>query len=303
MINITLLQAFLEIARSGNMTLAAQKLGITQPALSNRIKLLEAEIGKSLFFRKKSGMEMNDFGKNFFSICRKLNQEVECVDNWIKDQNGQVAGILRLSVVSGAMNYIIPGFLEEFSQRYPETKFIIEENVSAVSEELVLNGSHDLGIITGKCKKGSLKTKLLFEHNDVLMVCSHNFERKSGRKITAGNIKPDEILWYVNPRSRATKKVAQSLGIVYLDSIGKYRLPDMETCKKYALKGLGVAVVAKMFVHDELKNKELLVVPGFKIKIPIYMISRNEAYQSPLITRFKEDFYGYCLKMDSKWKP
>lgn len=297
-----MLQAFLEVAKTGNMTFAAQKLGITQPALSMRIRSLESQVGRGLFHRKKTGMELNEFGKSFFSACKKLNREVEHIDGWINEQRGSTGGTMRITCVSGVMNCVIPGFLGQFKQIYPETKFVIEQNISVVSEELVLGGSYDIGIITGRCQKKSLKAKLLFKSNDLIMVCTPEYAKRREGELAAANLSPEEILWFVNPRSRGTRYVAKHLGIVHLENIGGIRLPDMETCKIYAMSSLGVAVLARMFVYDELKGGRLIEIPGFNMLVPIYMISRNDAYQPPLISKFKEKFIDYCEGMDIKLK-
>lgn len=302
MIDIMVLQAFLEVAKTGNMTFAAQKLGITQPALSMRMRSLESQVGQGLFHRKKTGMELNEFGKSFFSACKKLNREVEHIDSWIKEQRGSIGGTMRITCVSGVMNCVIPGFLGPFKQIYPETRFVIDENISVVSEELVLGGSYDIGIITGKCQKKSLKAKLLFRSNDLIMVCTPEYAKMRGGKLAAENLRPEEIIWFVNPRSRGTRHVAKHLGIAHLENIGGIRLPDMETCKIYAMSSLGVAVLARMFVYDELKGGRLIEIPDFSMMVQVHMISRNDAYQPPLISRFKEKFIDYCAEMDSKFK-
>ena len=302
MINIMLLQAFLSVAEFQNLTIASANLGISQPALSYRIRLLEEKTGQGLFIRKKTGMELTDFGTKFLSICKKLQEDVKYVDCWIKDQHPEVGGTVRITAVSGVINHILLEFFERFTQRYPETKISARENATTVSEEQILAGSFDFGIITDQSRKYSLKSILLFEHNELLLVCSPEYLKKCGHKIMAEHFEPEEILWYVDMRSRSAKKIIRFFNVTDPNLMGKIQLPDMEACKQYAMKGLGATITSKLFVWKELKGGGLVSVPGFRIKLPMHMISRGSKYQSRAALKFKEEFSDYCRDIDSRLK-
>lgn len=306
MLDVDMIRSFMAVIKAGNLTTASKMIHITQPALSRRIRLLEDMIGKSLFLRKKSGMELSADGNEFLVICKELNKSIDQVDNWIKNKKGHLGGFVRISSISGIITSILPGFLRSFTQRYTDIKFSIVENVSATIEEGVLNGAFNLGIISGRCTKQSLSIRALFLHNDLVMAAAPEFLKKFKKEVTARDIPSDDLLWYANVRSRGARNIAKKLGAAYFDSIGNIQLTDMETCKIYAFKGLGVAIVSKLMILDDVRDGLLDVIPGFSIKVPIYLISRNEKYESPLLTKIKEELFDYCHKIDSeftdKWK-
>ena len=70
MFDLNLVRLFLFLAKVKNMNLAARKLGVTPPALSHRIKALEDHVGYTLFLRKRTGMELNSKGKEFYDVCK-----------------------------------------------------------------------------------------------------------------------------------------------------------------------------------------------------------------------------------------
>jgi len=68
------------------------------------------------------------------------------------------------------------------------------------------------------------------------------------------------------------------------------------------MKGLGATITSKLFVWKELKGGGLVSVPGFRIKLPMHMISRGSKYQSRAALKFKEEFSDYCRDIDSRLK-
>ncbi|MEM7193905.1 MAG: LysR family transcriptional regulator [Pseudomonadota bacterium] len=78
--NIESLRAFLEIASSGSVLSAAERLHITQSAVSARLKQLETRVGRTLFYRKRAGMELTPAGSQF------LRHAQSCVQSWERGQ-------------------------------------------------------------------------------------------------------------------------------------------------------------------------------------------------------------------------
>ena len=101
MLELNLIHTFLEVAKHKNLNLTAQKLFLTQSALSQRIKALENQVGSSLFLRKRSGMELNQFGKEFYEVCCDLKRDVERVNNWIMGRQGYIGGEIKVVTISG----------------------------------------------------------------------------------------------------------------------------------------------------------------------------------------------------------
>lgn len=293
MLDTALLDAFLTISKTGSITAAAMQLKLTQPALSRRLKALEDMVGQGLFIRKKSGVELNAAGREFLAVCRGLDSGLKSVENWIGAKRNVVSGTIDIALISGYVHHVFPQFLAHFKKRYPDVKFRIEQSVSAVVEEKVLGGTSDIGIIANKCMKNSLKEKCLLPQNEVLLVCSPNYLRKR-KGLDRRTLKADDMIWYSESQSRGAKRFEKMIGITCLDELAEITTPDMESCKTYACAGLGVALLAKVMIVDELKKGALIPLDGFKVNIPIFMISRNEEYQSPAIVEFKRLFAEYC---------
>lgn len=112
------IEAFFEILKAGSISCAAQNLYVTQPALSRRIKVLEAELGYPLFERNrgKRNIVLTKQGEAFIAVARKWlgvwqeAQEIKRINS---------PRILNLSSVGSVSSYILPDVFEQFSQQYP----------------------------------------------------------------------------------------------------------------------------------------------------------------------------------------
>lgn len=299
-IDLSLIQTFLKVVKVGNLRLAAKNLFVTPPALSHRIKALEQQIGKSLFIRKKSGMELNADGRELYEICFNMQRDYEKLEKWASMKKGHISGELRLSVLPGISQYLLSDFICLFLKKYNQIQISIEAASSAYVEEMVISGGCDIGIIAGQCQKPSLKFQLLLKNNVILLVYSPKHPLANNNKPTRKDLEGVRFLWHGKPSERTTLDTLKALGLTKSEQVNFLRVPDMEVTKKLALKKLGVACIAKIYIREELKKGELIAFPNFKLNRHISLISRNEKYESPGVRVFKEEFVKYCRKFDKK---
>ncbi|VVE30268.1 LysR family transcriptional regulator [Pandoraea terrigena] len=139
-IDVRLLRYFIAVAETGHMTRAAERLGIGQPPLSQQIRVLETQLGVTLFERLPRGMALTDAGQAFlgdaYEVVRKLDQAVD-------DVRRVAAGIKgRLSVgltSSAALHPFVPTVIRTFRSDAPAVSLMLDE--SSTSE--LLDGLRD----------------------------------------------------------------------------------------------------------------------------------------------------------------
>ena len=139
-IDVRLLRYFIAVAETGHMTRAAERLGIGQPPLSQQIRVLEGQLGVTLFERLPRGMALTDAGQAFlgdaYEVVRKLDQAVD-------DVRRVAAGIKgRLSVgltSSAALHPFVPTVIRTFRSDAPAVSLMLDE--SSTSE--LLDGLRD----------------------------------------------------------------------------------------------------------------------------------------------------------------
>lgn len=168
------IEAFLAVVKLGSISAAAQKLYITQPALSRRISALEKEADCVLFKRRKGmrGVELTEEGKNFITLAerwRGIYREMKLIK-----QAGRIKS-LRIASVGSVGQYILPGAFTKFMQQYPGCSLVYSQHHSLECYEYVERGEFDLAIISDDmysrtvdtvplfCEKMQLVTQMLFD--------------------------------------------------------------------------------------------------------------------------------------------
>jgi DNA-binding transcriptional LysR family regulator len=214
-------------------------------------------------------------------------------DDWVNRHKNQVSGHLKIATISSLIGHVFPKFLKLFFKKYPKVKFTINNSTSKYTEEGVLNGEYDVGMIVGECKKNSLKSLKIMD-NRVYMVCAKDYPLAQKKKWTRADLEKVRLIWHSEKTSRTVSQIWRKLGLRSIDELGGLYLSDMESCKNYALQGLGVAFVADEHMRSELAQGKLIKLGNFLTDKPIYMISRNDKYQSYLIKIFKEEFIQFC---------
>lgn len=298
MIDLNLIQAFLVVARLGGINQAARKLALTPSAVSQKVKAIEAMAGKSLFLRKQSGMELNADGKKLYEMCKQIEKHGARIEEWFGEAKNEVSGEIRISSIPLVSGYIFESSLKNFLEKYPKIQVSIDAAPSDVIEDIVLKGAADIGIIAGECKKPSLKSMCLLSNNNVLAV----YSPAKGKKITLQDIKRSTLILHGSTQSRTTKEIYKKIGLHKIKNAKYLLVPDMDTAKRLATSGTGIAFVAKMYVMDELKKGILAAADGFVLRRSIYMISRNDKYQSKAVSALKGEVISHCRRLDEEFR-
>ena len=294
MIDSSLLLTFLAIAKHGNLQKAASSLSITAPAVCQRLKVLEDQLGKNLFLRSSSGMVLSSHGKELFQKSTKIFDALTDIDHWSKAKSPEVSGEVTVFAISTIISFMLPKFLKHFLKRYPKVTPRFYEGISAEVEEALLSGRADLGIIAGGSQKNSLTIQRLIEDNRVLAVCAPEYFLAKKTNITRNDLNLATFIWHAHKSSRTRRKICNILKISVHSPINTIDVQTMEQAIPFAKEGLGVAFVARIAVAQELKQKKLIELPCLKLNTPINIVARNDVSLSPQAQTFKDDLVKFC---------
>ena len=113
------LRAFLAVVQHGSIGQAAERLNLSQPALSRIIKRLEADVGEPLFERHSAGMRTTLYGKALLPHAQLLHQEELLARSELDRLRGLATGVLRVGVASGACAVFIHKAIGSFLEKWP----------------------------------------------------------------------------------------------------------------------------------------------------------------------------------------
>ena len=127
MINERLVQYLLTVEEEQNITCAAKKLYISQPALSRMILDLERSLGTPLFVRDRGNLHPTQAGEIYLKGCREVLAVSHFVNKQISDLGGSRSGRIVLGVTAVTGEFLLPQILDDFEREYPQMELILTE--------------------------------------------------------------------------------------------------------------------------------------------------------------------------------
>ncbi len=142
------LRAFLLVAESSSFSIAAQKLHLTQPAVSKRVAQLESQLDTPLFDRIGRNISLTEAGRALLPHARSVQLELLAAEQSVRDLAGQVSGELRLATSHHIGLHRLPPVLSYFSREFSEVHIDIDFMDSEQAYDLTLRGEVELAVVT-----------------------------------------------------------------------------------------------------------------------------------------------------------
>lgn len=175
------LLAFLAVVRHGNLTAAADAIGLTQPALTKSIRRLEDLIGATLFDRSTKGMTLNETGELFLQRARAIETHWSQAREEVDARTG--GRLQEFRIASGAAFHmrIAPMLVRQLSSEFPETRFVLEFDVAGAMLPLLQARTIHLllGAFITEPPAGIVTEKLLEVVTGVICCRTHPLTRLS----------------------------------------------------------------------------------------------------------------------------
>jgi len=143
------LRTFAAVAEEGHLTRAAERLHISQPAVSGQIKALEQELDARLFERSASGMVLTVAGRELLASAQRVLTAAEEMKQTARRLTGEIAGVLRIGSVSNPASIRLGDLLAAAIKRHPRLELNLQHEVSGVALEAVREGRLDASFYFG----------------------------------------------------------------------------------------------------------------------------------------------------------
>ncbi|MFK7753284.1 MAG: LysR substrate-binding domain-containing protein [Sedimentitalea sp.] len=171
MIGVTLkqLRYFDALARFGHFGHAAEACSISQPALSQQIKELEAMVGAPLVERGARQIRLTQLGEDFVQRSQKILLGVDELGDLVRASQGPLAGRLRLGIIPTVAPYLLPDIIAALSQRFPELEVELRESVTMALISDLLDARLDVAIVALPISEPALREFAMFDEDFVLV--------------------------------------------------------------------------------------------------------------------------------------
>lgn len=255
---------FLEVAKFGSISKAAESLYISQPALSQKLKNLEEELESELFIRSNKGIELTELGeivKKYFVISKDLLDEMK---KEIVNKKNEISKI-KIAATPLVCNYSLPTLMYSLKKYYPNLQIELCSKVdSNLVEQEIVKGRCDIGFISEEINdKHILETKSIYQEKIVLVGGTinnkyPNFIKKDElEKFELIKIKSDEDISKI-----ISKKIEKFEKLNFL-----YNLESVDAIKNCLINGYGMAFLPYSLVKKEINYNELKIIEVENTKI------------------------------------
>ena len=142
------LRAFALVARNGSFSAAAEKLHLTQPAVSKRVAILEQQLGTELFDRIGRHVGLTEAGRALLPHAELIEQQLFTAEQSVRDLSGAVGGALRLATSHHIGLHRLPPILSQFSREFGDVHIDIDFMDSEQAYDLIMQSKIELAVVT-----------------------------------------------------------------------------------------------------------------------------------------------------------
>jgi DNA-binding transcriptional LysR family regulator len=254
-LELSAIRYFRVILQERHLTRAADKLGLTQPALSAMLKKLEAEVGTTLIHRTRRGLQPTEAGLVFGEYCEQALHAVDAGVKAVREFAGFERGSIRVGGGATATGYLLPPVVRQISRARPGLRFYIREAGSAAVAEAVLSGELDLGIVTLPVTIARsdelLRIPLVSDDMRLIAPKGHRLARSPRTGFRWKELEGEPFVAFENGTAvRAMiDRAAQAAGVT-LSVIMELR--SIESIKQMVAEGIGLALVSRFALQDDV---------------------------------------------------
>ncbi len=246
---------FMAVATVGNITRAAQELGIVQPALTRHINQLEEEFGVRLFSRLPRGVQLTTAGREFLEYCRRIVDEVERARHELTAQGSHPRGLIALGSTTTLARVLMPTVLGKSMMELPQVSLRVVEGRSVRLHEQLLTGALDIAILTNPLGSYQLSMQPLLSEPLCLVGRPEVMPRK--KTLLAGDLTQCPLVITPGMLSLvrgAQKKSRQSLKLLA-------EVESIETIRSLLLSESATSVVPPTAFWEDLQTGRLMAIP------------------------------------------
>ena len=259
MINLTQLRAFIKVVELKSFTLAAKDLYLTQPAVTNQIRLLEEEYGVDLLDRSGREIILTASGELLLSFAKRILDLYDQSKIELDRLNNLVRGTLLIGASTGPGEHILPKILGNFKGKYPQINIVLR---IAQTEEIihqVLDRVLEAGIVGATVKEKVLVFEP-FIKDDIIIICGPKYHLARKGPVTFDSILNEPFI--IQQKGAGIRTMFEA-GLVKrglsLNDMNIYmELGLQESIKSAVAESFGLGIISRYAVHQELASGQLV---------------------------------------------
>lgn len=257
--DIRQLEYFMHVANTLNITHAAMRAHVSQPALSRQIKVLEQELGTKLFKRKVRGVVLTDTGQRLLDRTRVLLSNVGQIKSDIMAEANEPTGVVRLAASNSLSNILTSRVVARYRELYPSVSVHVTENTSMMVREAIASDAADVALLSDRESFATL-TKIALLTEGLLLIGPREAGLDLSRAVSPTDLFDLDLI--LTPFPNGLRRIVDEI----LVRAGKVANPKMQVDTNSLMtnlvrQGAGYAILPYSGVHELMVRGELSAAP------------------------------------------
>jgi len=280
-INLEWYKVFYYVGKLNSITDTAKYLCISQPAVSQSIKQLEAFIGVKLFQRTAKGMKLSIEGKQLYEYVAKGYEIIIEGEQQLKKILDLEAGEIKIGASDMTLQFYLLPYLEKFHEIYPQIKVIVTNAPTPETITFLTEGKIDFGIVTTPFEGNADMDIIKVREIKNIFVGGSKFQDLKEKKLKYSNLKQYPLICLEKSTStrRFMDEYLQSKNIVLEP---EFELATSDMVVQFAIRNLGIGCVMDEFAKPYIETDQLFELE-FQDKMPkrhICVVNNNKQQMS-----------------------
>ncbi len=278
--DITHLKAFVEIAREGNVTRAATRLHLTQPAVSLQIKHLQEFLGVQLFVRTAQGLVLTKEGSQILPLAERALQSVKDVVDLARGMTSQTRGALKIGTILDPDFTRLGLFLKSLVESYPLVETQLVQQMSGSVYKKVLSGELDVGYYLGEVDSPLLHVQVLTQFV-YKVIAPRGWQKRVQGKDWA---ELASLPWIWTPPESVHNRLLTGIFAQCPAVPNKVALVDQEPSMLDMVKsGVGLSLARESVALNESQAHGIAIADRVEVPSSMAFICLSQRYEEPVI--------------------
>ena len=274
------LRGFVAVAESGHLTRAADKLHVSQPALSAQVKAIEDELGVTLFDRGPSGMSLSAAGRMLLPHAHAVLAAAQALRNAAASIHGELAGHARVGTVADPEFVRVPQFLARAIERHPLLEIMLQHEVSGEAFDKVRDDELDASFYYGDRAHPHVASVVLTEFAYRIVAPIAWRKRVEGASFHDIALLPWIMTPDISTHRALTRKLFAQNGV---EPATRIEADHEAVISSLVVGGLGVSLMREDLAQALVASAEICIWDGTRLATTLQFLYPRERENEPMI--------------------
>lgn len=256
-ISLEYYKIFYYVGKCGSITVAARELALSQPAVSQGLKLLEDSIGTKLFVRTPKGVQFTAEGEALYAYVARGYEAIRQGEKLLKQMMNLETGEIHIGASDMTLKYYLLPYLEKYHARYPNIKITVSNAPTPETLEYLREGRIDFGVVSSPIEETDGLEVWKVRKIEDIFIAGNNFRDLKKRTLSYAELMKLPLL-FLEKNTSTRKYIDDFLMAQNVVCNPEFELATSDMLVQFACRNMGVAGVVRDFAQEYLETGEVL---------------------------------------------